>query len=103
MQTQVNKYHLRALEYLENYYREFADESFYFGYNFIKGLVSEAEKIAKAQNLQGMDYANALMIVCFRFAGTTNFLEEEDTKYKLLQDFAMQAEYPGEDLLVVEG
>src|SRR5689334_15421146 len=98
MQGQFNKYHLSALEYLDNYYRMFADESFYFGYSFIKGLTSEAEKIAKAQNLQGVDYSNALMTVCFRFAGVTNFLDEEDTKYKLLQDFAGQINYPKEDL-----
>jgi hypothetical protein len=102
MQAQLNKYHLSALEYLDSYYREFADESFYFGYSFIKGLVCEAEKIAKAQNLEGMNYSNAMMIVCFRFAGVTNFLEEENTKYKLLQDFAAQINYPAEDLQIVE-
>src|SRR5262249_28288684 len=102
MQAQSKKYHLFALEYLDNYYRVFADESFYFGYSFIKGLVCEAEKIAKVQNLEGMDYSNAMMIVCFRFAGVTNFLEEENTKYKLLQDFARQINYPAEDLQIVE-
>jgi hypothetical protein len=102
MSLPLNKYHLDALEYLDNYYRDFADESFYFGYSFIKGLVCEAEKIAKVQNLEGMDYSNAMMIVCFRFAGVTNFIEEEDTKYKLLQDFATQVNYPAEDLQNVE-
>ena len=102
MQLQVDKYRISALEYLDNYYREFSDESFYFGYSFIKGLIGEAEKIAKAQNLQGMDYTNALMIVCFRFAGVTDFVVEEDTKYKLLHDFAAQVNYPEKDLQNVE-
>jgi hypothetical protein len=101
-QANFNKYHLSALDYLESYYRVFADESFYFGFSFIKGMVGEGEKIAIAQDLHDMDYANALMIVCFRFAGVTNFLTEEATRYKLLQDFAAQINYPTEDLKNVE-
>jgi Family of unknown function (DUF5706) len=102
MSLPLNKYHLDALEYLHNYYREFADESFYFGYSFIKGLAEEGDKIARSQNLQGMDYTNAMIIICFRFAGVTNFIAEEDTKYKLLNDFAMQVNYPGGELQNVE-
>jgi hypothetical protein len=102
MQQQFNKYEVSALEYLDNYYRAFADESYYFGYSFIKYLVCEAEKIANAEHLQGIDYTNALLISCFRFAGVTNILIEEETKYKLLHDFAVQVNYPAEALQNVE-
>jgi hypothetical protein len=103
MQQPSLKYHQATLGYLEKYYQSFADESFYFGYSFIKKLFHEGEKIAKAEGLEGMNYANALMIVCFRFAGITNILIEEDTKYKLLHDFAEQINYPVDDLKKVEG
>src|SRR6266536_255349 len=102
MQKPLVKYHQAALDYLEKYYQSFADESFYFGYSFIKRLLDEGVKIAKTEGLEGMNYANALMIVCFRFAGITNILIEEDKKYKLLHDFAEQINYPVDDLKKVE-
>jgi hypothetical protein len=96
------KYHEAALSYLDNYYHSFADESFYFGYPFINGLIEEGTKIAKAENLRGMEYENALMAVCFRFAGVTDILTEDETRFKLLHDFAKQINYPLADLELVE-
>lgn len=81
MQQPTINYHRSALGYLEDYYRSFADESFYFGFPFIKGLMEEAEKLAAAEGLQGIEFENTLMIVCFRFAGTTNILVETDTVF----------------------
>ncbi len=102
MQQRTVNYHQSALGYLEDYYRSFADESFYFGFPFIKGLMAEAENIAAAEGLEGIEFENALMIVCFRFAGTTNILVESDTPFKLLQDFAKQVNYPKEEVASIE-
>lgn len=103
MQQTIVNYHEAALRYLKNYYHSFADDNFFFGYPFIKVLVAEGKKIGAAEGLQGMDFENALMVVCFRFAGLYSFLDEADTtKYKLLQDFGSQIHYPADDIKWIE-
>lgn len=100
--VQTDKLPVSALLYLEKFYQEFTDESFYFGYQFIRGMVQDGDRIARTLGLTDMEYANALTIICFRFAGVTDFLEEEGSQYKLLHDFAMQINYPVDDLIIVE-
>jgi hypothetical protein len=102
MKQTIVKYNEAALVYLENYYRSFADDNLVFGFLFIKNLVLEGYKIAKSEELQLMDFENAMMVVSFRYAGTVNIFNETDLKYKLLDDFANQINYPVDDLVVVK-
>ena len=53
-------------------------------------MAEEGKKIAKAESAEGMDYENALVIICFRFAGAANVFIDDEIKYKLLDDFAQQ-------------
>jgi hypothetical protein len=101
MSVKTIKYNEAALVYLENYYRSFSDENITLGFVFIKNLLLEGYKIAKANGLEEMDFENAMLVVCFRYAGTINILEETNIKYKLLEDFANQIDYPIADLKVV--
>ncbi len=64
--------------------------------------MEEGKKIARFESIEELDYENALMIISFRYAGTTNILAEGDTKWKLLNDFATQINYPEEDLQKVQ-
>lgn len=101
LKTQI-KYHQAALIYLQNYYQSFTDDSLCFGFSFINDLVTEGKKIARAAALENMDYDNALVIICFRFAGITNIIIEDEVKFKLLHDFAEQVSYPADDLSLVD-
>lgn len=102
MKQPLVKYHEAALSYLENYYQSFADDNLSFGFAFIKDLVEEGKKIARAERIEEIEFENALMIISFRYAGTTNILAEGDTKWKLLKDFATQINYPEQDLQKVQ-
>lgn len=102
MKIGILPYHNSALTYLQNYYQSFTDDSVSFGYSFIKALVDEGRKIARAEGLEGMDYENALIIICFRFAGLTSIFSDDDTKFKLLHDFAAQTNYAEEELAIIE-
>jgi Family of unknown function (DUF5706) len=101
LKTQI-KYHQAALIYLQNYYQSFTDDSICFGFSFINDLVTEGKKIARAAALENVDYDNALVIICFRFAGITNIFIEDDVKFKLLQDFAALVNYPADWLNLVD-
>jgi Family of unknown function (DUF5706) len=96
------KYYLMALNYLQEYYQNLADENFYFGFPLIKNLVEEGKIMAKSEGLEGYDYENVLIIICFRFAGITNFFVDDESNYKLLHDFAAQVEYPDEEIKKIE-
>ncbi len=102
MQATTNKYHELAHGYLISYYHAFADENFYFGCDFIHGVVTACDKIAKAQKLNEMDYNNAMLMASFTYAGISDFLGKDDIKYKLLHDFAAQVSYPAGQLQIVE-
>ena len=102
MKVPTIKYHELALGYLQNYYQSTGDDSICFGYSFIKILTEEVKKIAKAEGVDGVEYENALMIVCFRFAGVKNIFMDDDTKFKLLHDFAAQINYPADAVSVIE-
>ena len=103
MQQELIKYHEAALGYLEKYYQAFADENIYFGYPFIKELTEEAKKIARTESYAGMDFEDALLIVCFRYAGIVNIVSNEDeTWLKLLHDFSSQVNYPTDHLQLVK-
>ena len=102
VKTPKVKYYLMALKYLQDYYQNLADENFYFGFPLIKNLVEEGKIIAKSEGLEGFDYENALIIICFRFAGITNFFVDDESNYKLLHEFAEQVEYPDEEIKKIE-
>jgi hypothetical protein len=102
MNQKVIKYSEAGLVYLENYYHTFSGENLNFGFHFIKNTVQAGQYIAKSVHLNAMDYENAMMIICFRYAGTINIFSETDLKYKLLNDFAQQINYPPEDLALVQ-
>ena len=91
------KYYELALDFLQDYYQSFSDESFYFGFSFIKSLLKEGKILAKDAGLEGSDYENALLIICFRFAGLSNFITEKETNFKLLHEFTQKIDYPIEE------
>lgn len=101
MSQETNKYYAQALDYLETYFHIFTEDSFYSGFQFMKALVEEGEKIAAAESLTGFDYENALLIICFRFAGVTSMLEDNEVKYKLFMDFSAQVAYPATEVETV--
>jgi hypothetical protein len=102
IKTPKVKYYLMALNYLQECYENLADENFYFGFPLIKNLVEEGKIMAKSEGLEGFDYENALIIICFRFVGLTNFFVDDETNYRLLHDFAQQVNYPEEEIKKIE-
>ena len=102
MKQETNKYHTAALEYLENYYKHYAYESYYFGKPFMESLLNEGKKITRESRLNGQEQENALVALCFWISGMCNFAVADDTWNKLLKDFAKQVGYPEDELAKVE-
>jgi Family of unknown function (DUF5706) len=96
------KYYELALDFLQDYYQSSSDDSFYFGIPFIKGLIKEGKILAKEAGLEGDDYENALLIICFRFAGYNSFMSDGDTNFKLLHEFAQKIDYPIEETAKIQ-
>lgn len=99
----VIKIYESALGYLGSYYESFSELNFSYGLSICRRLAEECLKIAKDEQLGGYELGNALLASLFRFAGVTNIMVREDTPFRLLADFAMQAGYPDEQVSIVRG
>jgi len=91
-------YRKEAEELLREYYENHQAENIYFGYDFIKRLARESQRIAKSLDLQNMDYQNAIVATWFRFAGLIDITGDlNEISQQLLNGYFQATTYPEKD------
>ncbi|TCD28695.1 hypothetical protein EZ456_04745 [Pedobacter psychrodurus] len=97
MENVLNTYE-SAIGYLRSYYETYSKGDLNFGLSLCKRISRECIKIAGEEKLIGIDFGNALLACCFRYAGVTNIMLTKDIGIKLLNDFTQQVNYPEEQV-----
>jgi Family of unknown function (DUF5706) len=96
-------YHESAGSYLKKYHELNSEDGIQFRYRFIIRLVKEAKLISESVGLQGMDYENAIVATCFRFAGFKDVgTGQTESMLAILEEYFMESDYPENDRAIVK-